>query len=77
MELGNKEVVYLKRPVVLKNLLKKNNFKDTDSIRWAYYGYGILNCAGECEVKDLPIDVKLARCFRYEDDNLFRVDGAL
>lgn len=64
----------LKRPMKLTNLLKKRAV--SGQVKWEYYGYGILNCWGEHDVKEIPYDVKIAKCFAIEND-VYKVDGAL
>lgn len=50
----------------LSVLLKQEGKTEEDTIKWAYYGYGFLNCEGECKIKDLPADVKYSKCFKTE-----------
>lgn len=64
------------RKIILNNLLKKEGKNENDIIKWAYYGYGFLNCLGECEISKLPSQVKYAKCFDIQD-GVYCVDGAL
>ena len=64
------------RKIILNNLLKREGKSSDTVIKWAYYGYGILNCTGESKISELPAQVKYAKCFGVED-NTYCVDGAL
>ena len=60
----------------LQTKLKKDGKQPQDKIKWAYYGYGILNCTGENTVKELPYEVKNAG-FTEMNGETYCVDGAL
>ena len=60
----------------LQTKLKKDGKQPQDKIKWAYYGYGILNCTGENTVKELPYEVKNAG-FTKMNGETYCVDGAL
>ncbi len=64
------------RAIILNNLLKKEGKTKDTVIKWAYYGYGFLNCTGENKVSELPPQVKYAKCFDIKDGT-YCVDGAL
>ena len=60
----------------LSTLLNSEGRDPNETIKWAYFGYGFLSAEGECAIKDLPIDVSLAKCFKVEN-GVYCVDGAL
>lgn len=64
------------RKIILNNLLKRENKTPDTIIKWAYYGYGFLNCTGENKISELPPQVKFAKCFEVKND-IYCVDGAL
>ena len=64
------------KKIRLQTKLKQDGKTKKDKIKWAYYGYGYLNCSGECLVKDLPYQVKSA-VFTKIDNGIYCVDGAL
>ena len=64
------------RQIKLNNLLKKEGKTSNDTIKWAYYGYGFLNCTGENKVSEIPAPVKNSKCFNIQD-GVYYVDGAL
>lgn len=63
-------------PIKLETLLNKEKVGKDDIVRWAYFGYGFLNCTGEHPRKNLPKEVLYAKCFDKQDGRYF-VDGAL
>ena len=62
--------------IKLQTKLRQDGKKPDDVVLWAYYGYGILNCQGECMIKDLPAQVKYA-VFTKMNGDIYCVDGAL
>lgn len=64
------------KQIKLNNLLKREGKTDNDIIKWAYYGYGFLNCTGENKVSEIPAPVKFSKCFDIQD-GVYCVDGAL
>lgn len=64
------------KKIKLQTKLRQDGKKRDDVILWRYYGYGILNCEGECMIKDLPPQVKYA-VFTEMNGDIYCVDGAL
>ena len=62
--------------IKLQTKLRQDGKKADDVIKWAYYGYGFLNCTGECTVNKLPPQVKNA-VFTEKQGDVYCVDGAL
>ena len=60
----------------LDELLNKQQVNPNTVIKWAYYAYGFLSVSGECKRKELPVQVKYAKCFDVTND-VYCVDGAL
>ena len=62
--------------IKLQTKLRQDGKQSGDVIKWAYYGYGFLNCTGECKVDKLPLQVKNA-VFTEKQGDVYCVDGAL
>lgn len=62
--------------IELNKLLKREGKTGDDIVKWAYYGYGFLNCTGEDRISEIPAPVRYSKCFDVKD-GVYCVDGAL
>lgn len=64
-------------PIPLADVLSSDGFKPENPVTWICYKYGCFNMEGLCKLKEIPLFILRAKCFRRDEEGRYCVDLGL